>query len=179
MPPTDAGRPLGEPELPLKHVAPEWCAAETGGVLVLLVLTSVRTAWLPKMTELVRGAASRHERERAAVLCVMRLDKRYPLDIGYDGNLAELREAHRDIAPSYGALALAIEFGGVLALTMKAAVSTVSLFVTPEYPRTIHSSVVSAASWLRPHANASERRDLGHYVGAVNRMKTELGCASP
>lgn len=176
MPPTDAVPGSFPPELAFAHVAPEWCAAESGGVLHLLFLTSVRTAWLPKMTEVIRGAASRHENERAALLCVFRLDKRYPLDIGFDQNLTDLRRAHREIAPSICASAMTLEFGGLLALAMKAAVATTSLLVKRQYPRTIHSSVVSAASWLRPHASASERRDVGHYASAVDRMRMELGC---
>jgi hypothetical protein len=163
-------------ELAITRTTPEWCAAETGGVVVLLVLTSVRTAWLTQMGEFIRDAAERHEHGHAALLSVFRLDKRYPLDIGFDANFPELRESLGRIAPSLGASSMVLEFGGVIAFTMKAAARSMALLARTKYPRAVHSSVVSGASWIRPYANASERRDVGHYVRAIDRMKMELGC---
>ena len=162
--------------LAITRVRPEWCAAETGGVVLLLVLTSVRTAWLRDMAKIIHAAASRHENKRAALLCVFRLDKRYPLDIGFDGNLPELREELRLLAPSIGASSTALEFGGLLAFTMKAAVASVDLLVKTKYPRAMHSTVVSAATWLLPYANTAERREIPHYTQSMERMKMELGC---
>jgi hypothetical protein len=170
---------VGDDELRITRVTPEWCTAETGGVVILLFLTSIRTAWVPHIADAIRGAASRHEHGRAALMAVFRLDRRYPLDIGFDRNLGELREGIREVVPSIGATAIVLEFGGVLTFTMKTAMSTFSFLARTKHPRTFHSTVVSAASWLLPHASADRRRAIPEYVGAVNRMKADLGCEVP
>ena len=41
---------------------------------------------------------------------------------------------------------------------------------------TAHRTVVSGASWIRPYVAEECRRDVKHYVDAVNRMKSLLGC---
>jgi hypothetical protein len=164
------------PDLAITRVVPEWCAAEAGGAVLLLVLTSVRTAWLTEIGNVIRSAAQRHPSGRAAVLGVYRLDKRYPLDVGFDRNFHELREGHREIAPFIRASSMALEFGGVLALTMRAAVATMSLLVKQQYPQTIHSSVVAATSSLLPYVDERERRDVAYYTAAVDRLRMELGC---
>jgi hypothetical protein len=164
------------PELAVTRIAPACCATETGGAVILLVLTSVRTDWLPAIGEVMRNAATHAETGRAAVLSVFCLDKRYPLDIGFDTNLHELRQGHRDFAPFIGASSVVLEFGGALAFTMKAAIATMGLFVKEQYPQAVHTSVVAATSWLLPYVDESRRRDIAHYTEAIDRLRMALGC---
>ena len=165
------------PELEITRIAPECCAAQTGGALLFLILTSVRTAWLPRMADLVRSTAARSGSERAAVLSVFRLDKRYPLDVGFDSNLDELRRGHGDFASSIGASSIVLEFSGVLAVTMRAAVATMGLFVKNQYPQQIHSSLVAATSWLLPYVDETQRRNVAHYTSAMESLRMELASA--
>jgi hypothetical protein len=172
------GSDEAEDDLRLLHVRPEWCAAETGGVVLLLLLTSVRSAWLGDITGFIRDAAARRESGRVVVLTVVRLDKRYPLDVGFDRNLLELRDALRPIAASIAASAFVLEFGGFLATTMMRMMTVVGSLVRTQYPRHFDRSVVSAASWALSHVDAAERRSFRHYVDVVDRMKMELGCTT-
>lgn len=174
MPPVLAGEKTDE--LAITQVAPEWCAANAGGVLLLLFLTSVRTPWLPHIDAAIRMAAARDERRRAAILSVFRLDKRYPLDFGFDRNLDDVREAVRGMAPFIGSNAIVLEFGGFLAWTMKTTVNTLAKVVRTKSTRTFHDTVISGAASIIPHASPSHVRSAGYYVDAVNRMKTQLGC---
>ena len=170
-------RTVREDEIAVTHIMPEWCAADTGGVLIMLYLTSVRTAWIPHMVDIVRAAAARREDGRVAALTVQSFDNRYPLDIGFDSALGELREGVRELAPLIGASAFVLELDGFLAVTMKAATATLGRLAQSRYPRSIHPSVVSAAVWLAPHVSTAQYRDVRHYVvGAVDQMKRELGC---
>jgi hypothetical protein len=164
----------GSDNIEVTRVRPEWCAAETGGVVFLLILTSVRTAWLQDMSAFIRAGAARRKDGRTALMTVFRLDKRYPLDLGFDGNLRQLGDGLRDVAPAIRASARVLEFDGMIAFTMKAALVTLGFLA--RYPTRAHSTVVSGASWLAPYVSADERRSVDHYVDAVNRMKTELGC---
>jgi hypothetical protein len=168
-----------EDDLAITRVRPEWCAADTGGVLICLYLTAVQTAWIPEMIAAVRAAAAHREDRRVAAMTVLSLDKRYPLDIGFDSSLAELREGVREMAPCLRASAFVLEIDGFLASMMMAAISTLGSLAQSRYPRSIHPTVISGVRWLAPHVNAEHFLGVRHYVDAVNRMKTELGCLAP
>jgi hypothetical protein len=86
------------------------------------------------------------------------------------------REGVREMAPSLGASAFVLEVDGFLAWTMKAAMATLGRLAQSRYPKSIHPTVVSAASWLAPHVSGEQFRDVRHYANAVSRMKLELGC---
>ncbi len=159
----------------MRRVADEWCAAETGGVVLLLFLTSVRTAWVSEIDEIIRSSAARQSDGRARVISIFRLDKRFPVDIGFDSNLPDLLAGFRDLSRCIGASAVVVEFGGILALTMKSAISSLMFLARRSPPVEVHSSVVSAATWLLPHIDG-ERGSVRDYVDMSERMKLELGC---
>lgn len=156
--------------------AKEWCVAETGGVVLVLLLTSMRTAWLADFTQAVLDGAARCKGGCAPLLSVFRLDKRYPVDIGFKGNLSEIGEAHRTLAPFTVASSVVVEFEGILAASLRAAIAGLEVFSLKKYPQSVHKTLISGASWIVPHVAEESRRDVMHYVDALNRMKSDLGC---
>jgi hypothetical protein len=166
-------------ELAIRRVRPEWCAVDTGGVLICLYLTAVRAPWIPDMLEVVREAAARRHGERVPAMSVISPDKRFPLDIGFDAQLHRLRKGVGEIAPLLGASAFVLEVDGFLATTMVAAIASLGRLSRTEYPRSVHPTVVAAATWLAPHVvPQTDFRGVRHYADAVHRMKTELGAST-
>jgi hypothetical protein len=128
----------------------ELLMVDVGGLVLSLALTSLKSEWIPGLTAAVRQA---HETAGAPVpiVAVHRLDKRYPLQVGFDSNLGDLRRALAELRPAMRAVAVVTEFDGFLGATMRAALAAIGAVSRGKPPIAPHRSVAQALGWLEPH----------------------------
>lgn len=159
-------------ELEILWERPEACLALVGDVVVSLALTSVHSEWLADIEAAMRAQA---ERRGCAVpmLAVYRLDPRYPLRVGFDANLDDLRRTLDNMRSDISVCGVALEFEGFLATVMRAAMAMVGAFARDRPVITVHDGVVPAIQWLGRQGCAATTAEL---LAAVRGLKHHLGC---
>jgi hypothetical protein len=123
-------RPLVEPVLWRRD---EVCVTHGGGVLVALTLTAIRSAWLVEHERVVNAFVASSGRP-APLLAIHRLDKRFPLDVGFDENLPELARTLGRLRGAFSAIAVVLEFDGIMAAAFGVSLDVVTLLAGGRLP---------------------------------------------
>ena len=84
-----------------------------------------------------------------------RLDPAFPLEPGYDGNVAELADTARAIDQRLCAAAAVLEFGGVRRTAMEAVSRVVWRLARPRAELAFLDTLTDALVWLEPRARAA------------------------
>lgn len=122
--------------------------------MFLVLLTALRTEWLAQLQAAHAEAAIRCGGPRPFIALV-KMDKRFPLQIGFDFNLGELRAALERTRPSLAACAVIVTFGGVLGFTMHQALRLIGFAAQRSPPMQVCSTAMEAVCWIEPHVVAS------------------------
>jgi hypothetical protein len=152
---------------------PEACIARVGDALVGLYLTSIRNEWLPELQEVLLAAA-----ERAGgplpMISIFRLDRRYPLEIGFDGRFDDIRKTLDASRVAMSACSVVIEFGGWVRSAMVRVLTALGIGESSTPPFGVHGSCAEGIVWLAPHL--TRRFPAGFYVDGIADLKREWGC---
>lgn len=152
----------------------EACVAQGGGVVVTLALTAFRSAWLADHERLFLEVAARAGGP-VPMLAIVRLDKRFPIDVGFDANLAELARTLGALRGALSAVAIVLEFGGIMAATFKASLGVVTLLAGGRLPPfSHHPTPGSALRWLT-HERGLTSVDPAGALAAVHEARAALG----
>lgn len=160
-----------EDALHVHWTRPEVCIAETHGLLLGLYLAPVRSEWIPSIRAAIEASAAKNG-HAMPVLAVFRLDPRFPLQIGFDSNLSELGALMKSVRTTMSACSMVLEFGGIVAMTMRSAVATLALFAGERPRLAVHASPIEGLRWLEPRVDLARFDD---YLTAMRRMKDMLG----
>jgi hypothetical protein len=172
------GDPDSNGELRVLFERPELCMAECRGMILLVLLTAMRTEWLAPMIAAHVETARRYGGPRPYIaLC--KLDKRYPLDVGFDQNIGDLRNALDVARPHFRAFAVIVSFGGILGTTMRQALRILGFFAGGNPPMRACSTAAEAIAWIQPYAAASlaDPFDAAHCLESLRALEARLGCA--
>lgn len=147
------------------------------GTTLMVQLTALRTEWLPQMHAAHVEMATRYGGPRP-LLALVKLDKRFPLDIGFDQNLGELRRELELARPYFAACAVVVSFGGMLGTTMRQALRFIGLLAHGSPPMQVCSTAAEAVMWIEPYAMsctgcAFNRVDC---LEALREVEALLGC---
>jgi hypothetical protein len=159
-------------ELDLLWEVPEACMVRVRGAVVSLTLTSVHSEWLPGIEDALRRASAAHGGP-VPMLAVYRTDPRYPLRVGFDANLDDLRRTLQAQRSSLSHIAVALEFGGFLAMVMRAAIGMVGAFSRQPPLVAVHDGVVPAVRWLGEQGCEVPSAEL---LATVRQLKRRLEC---
>lgn len=149
---------------------PEVCIAETAGLLMGLYLAPVRSEWLPSIVGASEAAAARNG-GAVPVLATFRLDRRFPLELGFDGNLADISGAFKKMRSTMSACSMVVEFGGIIGQAMRSAVSVVAALAGDRPSMAVHATTIEGLRWLEPRIDLARADD---YLSAARRMKDML-----
>jgi hypothetical protein len=156
-------------------LAPEGCIVETRGVLIGLWLTALRRE---HFTEIRRALFDAHRRYPRGVstIAIVRLDRRFPLQFGYEQeSLREAFETLKAVRSVVTAGAGVVEFGGLEGLTLRAAVTALNAFVGSRPACAMFETVPDAFRWLIPYTPEARSPDsLAHYLRVVRSMRKAL-----
>ncbi len=155
---------------------PELCLAEARGLILLVQLTSTRTEWIPEVHAAYVETALRYGGPRPFI-ALSKLDRRFPLDVGFDQNLGELRRALDRARPHFQACAVIVGFGGILGFAMHQALRLIGLVSSRHPPMHACSTATEAVCWIEPYAASSTAGgfDRTYYLRALRRMEALLG----
>lgn len=168
-------RPLVEPVLWRRD---EVCVTHGGGVLVALTLTANRSAWLVEHERVVNAFVASSGRP-APLLAIHRLDKRFPLDVGFDENLPELARTLGRLRGAFSAIAVVLEFDGIMAAAFGVSLDVVTLLAGGRLPPIArHPTPGSALRWL-VHERGLTGIEPAEALVAVQRARSALGEAAP
>ncbi|MCA9590093.1 MAG: hypothetical protein KC657_32540 [Myxococcales bacterium] len=152
---------------------PEACIAKVGDALVALYLTSIRNEWLPELRDVLLAAAEREGRP-LPMIAIFRLDRRYPLEIGFDGRFEDIRNTLDASRSALTACSTVLEFGGWVRSAMVRVLTALGIGESSKPPFGVHSSCAEGIVWLAPHL--SSRYPAGFYVDGIAALKREWGC---
>jgi hypothetical protein len=178
MPPSPSSSPRAEQhsqrELRVLVERPELCLADAGGTLLFVWLTSMRTEWLVQLNAAHAETARRYGSPRP-MIAMSKLDRRFPVDVGFDLNLGELRNGLDRASAHLQACAVVVDFGGFMGFTMRQTLRLIG--ATSKVPMTACSSVAEAVCWIEPYAAATTTGgfDRTYYVGALRHIEARLG----
>jgi hypothetical protein len=155
---------------------PELCMVDARGVILLLLLTAMRTELLAEVQAAHIETATRHGGPRP-LIALCKLDRRFPLDIGFNQNLGELRSALDRARPVLQACAVIVGFGGILGFTMHQALRLIGLVSSRKPPMRVCSTATEAVCWIEPYAASSATGgfDRTYYLSALRRLEVLLG----
>lgn len=151
MPPPPDRSPAGPEPIRVLVRRPELCLVDANGVAVLVQLTPMRAEWLAELRAAHIELEIRHGSPRPLVALV-RLDRRFPLEVGFDQNLGELRHALQLVRPHLAACAVIVGFGGVVGFVMHRALRVIGFLGRRDLPTHVGSSAAEAVSWIAPYA---------------------------
>lgn len=171
----DLREPDPDDDLRVLFRRPEICVAEARGLVVLVQLTATRNEWLDPIVKACVGCALRHGGPRP-LIAVAKLDRRFPIDIGFDQNLIEQRRALDRIRPHVRAFAVVVRFGGILGFTMHRGLQAIGLVAGGDPPMRACSSAAEAVCWIEPYAAASsDGFDRGRALRSLRKLDEILG----
>lgn len=156
---------------------PQLCMAETRGMILMLQLGAVRLEWLPEMHAAHIEAAERCGGPRPFIaLC--RLDPRYPVDVGFDSHLLELKQAVDRMLPYFRACAVIVAIDGFLGAAMYRGLRFLGMIARRDPPMHAFRTAGEAVRWIEPYARASTTGPFepGHYLRSLRALEALLGC---
>lgn len=156
---------------------PELCISLAHGTIIGVMLAPIATEWLPDIRRAV-GTAFERRGGPLPMLSIFRLDPRFPIVPGFDSNLAELRETLVLIREQVRAIAVVIEFDGLIGGLMRRAVGIIAALAGPRPPQAVHTTAASGAYWLASH-DAQCEAHVREILAVVRGMKQLLGCEPP
>lgn len=171
----EEGADLGEGLRVLFH-RPEICVAEVGGLVLLVQLTATRLEWLAPIQAAHVSTALRYGGPRPFI-AIAKLDRRFPIDIGFDALLSEQRSTLDRLRPHFLACAVVVRFGGILGFTMHRAMQLIGFVAGGSPPMHTCSSAAEAVCWIEPHAAPALAGgfDRGHVLRCLRKLETLLG----
>lgn len=147
-----------------------------GDALIALHLASIQSEWLPELTAGISGAA-RDAGRPLPVLSILRLDRRYPLELGFASPVGPARRAIDETRPHVAAYAAVVEFGGWVRDAAIGFLRALEIGAGSTPPFTVHSTVSQGITALTPHLGTN--LPAGFYVERARDLKRDLGCADP
>src|SRR5690606_32338974 len=112
---------------------PELCMAETRGMILMLQLGAMRVEWLPAMHAAHIETAERYGGPRPFI-ALSRPDPRYPIDVGFDANLPELKRAFERMLPYFRACAVIVDIDGFLGAALYRGLRFIGMLARREPP---------------------------------------------
>ncbi|HEY8427085.1 MAG TPA: hypothetical protein VIL20_01870 [Sandaracinaceae bacterium] len=155
---------------------PELCMAETRGMILMLQLGAMRVEWLPAMHAAHIETAERYGGPRPFIaLC--RLDPRYPIDVGFDANLPELKRAFERMLPYFRACAVIVDIDGFLGAALYRGLRFIGMLARREPPMDAFRNAGEAVRWIEPYALDCTVGpfDASHYLRSLRALEALLG----
>ena len=156
---------------------PDAAFALVHGTMVALQLAPLRLEDLTEVRDaFVRAAALAGG--PVPLLSVFRLDPRFPLSPGFDGNVQEFSATLGVLRAHIRAIGVSIEFDGFAGAAMRSALVVVRALTGHRPPIAAHRSGASAVAWLAENHGVA-RESARELLSAIGDLSRELGADHP
>ncbi len=155
---------------------PEVCMVDARGMLLMLQLTTMRSEWLAELRSARQEAVKRYGGPRPFIaLC--KLDRRFPIDIGFDQELRDLQRELEGARADFSACAVIVSFDGLLGDLLRHALGLIGLVAGREPPMRVCSTAAEAVCWIEPYAASSIAGpfDRAYFLGALRALEALMG----